>query len=632
MVAKNAPATTPSTSPHAFNTTLRLEEDVFAGPVGASDPFADLTFWSYLTPSAETDATLLYPVELIDVVSGTPATIELELQGATEHEDQPHRIEVLWNGASIGVQEFFGRRAVTLEFAATAASSVNTLTLRSTQAGEESSTVYLNAIDIDYERVAVAETETVEFIATSQSDVAGLRSSTAELYDITSPSMTLRIGAVDLHLTGSSYGVSFASEDGRRIWMGASASIQKVASLEAFSESTLRRTSNTADYVIITHASLLESANSIATFRAVQGHQTLVVDVADVYRAFGDAYPNPWAIRSFLRFANERWATPPKNVLLLGAGHLDYKGVLQTGDNLLPPALASTDAGLLPSDTLLADLVGDDGVPDIAIGRLPFWNDEQVQRWLSKVKTFEAGIGTLDLVFTSDRDDVASFAAAMDRVGDVFDNKRSLSLETEATEDARARLHQWWGEGVSWLNYIGHGGLDRLGTDGLVAPEDLPMLAGMSSSPVLAAWSCNLARFDIPGYDPLGVQMLQQGVTTAVFSSTGWFNHYDTEAMRDAFYTSLSLRSAETIGELKLRAHRAGADADLQTHATWALLGDPAMKIAPPSATLSVGSTNQEPPKPASACSVGSVPGGFQGGFGVFFVVMAIAVRRSKRA
>ena len=58
--------------------TERFEENVFPGPTGGPDPRRDLFFWHALTSEAQ-------------------------VHGVTEHTDQPHRIELHWNGQSLGV-------------------------------------------------------------------------------------------------------------------------------------------------------------------------------------------------------------------------------------------------------------------------------------------------------------------------------------------------------------------------------------------------------------------------------------------------------------------------------------------------------------------------------------------------
>ena len=87
--------------PHAYLETLRLEEDLFPGPSGAPDPRQDLFFWHALSSNAE----VAISVGLRAL--GEPSAVELRVyvHGATEHPDQPFRIELHWKGQSVGIFE-----------------------------------------------------------------------------------------------------------------------------------------------------------------------------------------------------------------------------------------------------------------------------------------------------------------------------------------------------------------------------------------------------------------------------------------------------------------------------------------------------------------------------------------------
>ena len=61
----------------------------------------------------------------------------------------------------------------------------------------------------------------------------------------------------------------------------------------------------------------------------------------------------------------------PRYAVLAGAGHLDYRDYQGFGGNHVPPVMIGTADGLYAADGVFGDVVGDDGVPEIAIGRLP---------------------------------------------------------------------------------------------------------------------------------------------------------------------------------------------------------------------------------------------------------------------
>ena len=136
-----------------------------------------------------------------------------------------------------------------------------------------------------------------------------------------------------------------------------------------------------------------------------------------------------------------------------------------------------------------------------------------------------------------------------------------------------------WQGSLGWVSYVGHGGLDRMAVEGLLTSEDVPALAQMQSAPVVLGWSCNLNRFDIPGFFSLGEQFVTEGSSAGVFSATGWSNHVDTDALRTAFTEAAFASDAETIGDAMIQAHQAARGAPVPLHRVYMLLGDPALRL-----------------------------------------------------
>jgi hypothetical protein len=159
------------------------------------------------------------------------------------------------------------------------------------------------------------------------------------------------------------------------------------------------------------------------------------------------------------------------------------------------------------------------------------------------------------------------------------DRTEEIGLDDDSFEDARQRLFASWQAPLGWLSFVGHGGLDRLSTEGLLTLDDIPALAQAEGAPVVLGWSCNIARFDIPGYFSLGEQMLTQGTSAGVFSATGWSNHVDTDVLRTAFTEAVFASEIQTIGEAMLYAHRSASEAPEVLHRVYELLGDPALRI-----------------------------------------------------
>ena len=192
------------------------------------------------------------------------------------------------------------------------------------------------------------------------------------------------------------------------------------------------------------------------------------IAIDDVYWAFTDGEPDPLAVREFLAFATQEWETAPRFVTLVGKGNLDYRDLMGLGGNWLPPALAPTDGGLFPSDSMLGEVVGDDGMPEIAIGRLPITTGEELSRIIAAIESFEEGHESMSVLFAADDSERDEFAAAMGLLAGWTTSERAqeIDLNAETLESARERLLSMWQGPLSWVSYLGHAGLDRLATEG----------------------------------------------------------------------------------------------------------------------------------------------------------------------
>lgn len=570
--------------PHRFLQTGRLEENVFPGPAGGPDPRQDLFFWHALV----SDAQAVIPVALPALEDRGAQELRVVVHGATLHPEQPHRVELHWNGQSLGVFDLFGRERHTIRVPLTeiTAGVENELTVEQHVAGEAPPVLYIDAVEVDYLRFAQADGPVFRFSSAEDGvqSVTGLLSETVHLYDVTEPAKPKYYGEA---LPSEAGDLSFTAEGSSSRFLAVSPSaISAPSVVQSHRATNLRSTDRNVDYLIISASHLLDDAQALADYREADGYRVLLVDVDDVYWAFSEGDPDPKAIRDFLRFAWQHWETAPRFATLVGKGSLDYRDLMGLGGNWLPPALAATDGGLFPSDSMLGDLVGDDGVPEIAIGRLPIASGEELGRILDAIEAFEANHPSMDALFASDDSERDEFAAAGRLLAEWVapERRQHIDLNKENLEAARDRLFSMWQGPLGWVSYVGHGGLDRLADEGLLTQADVPELAELQSRPVVLSWSCNILRFDIPGFSSLGEDLLTKNTSAGVFGATGWSNHVDTDALREGFTKAVFASDAQTIGEAMLRAHRAAGGEPLQLHRVYMLLGDPALRlrVAPP--------------------------------------------------
>ena len=600
--------------PHRFLETKRFEENVFPGPSGAPDPGQDLFFWHALSSNAQVVISVSLPA-----LDG-PGAQELRVlvHGATAHPDQPHRVELHWNGRSLGVFDLFGRRRHTIRVPLTemTADVENELIVEQHVAGQAPPVLYVDAVEVDYLRRAEADGPLFRFAGGEDGEhsVTGLPSETVYLYDVTTAQEPSYYGEALLSASGD---LSFTAHgSGLRFLAAAPGSISAPSLVQAHAATDLRSMDRNVDYLIISASHLLEDARALADYREADGYRVLLVDVDDVYWAFSDGESDPEAIRDFLRFAWLHWQTAPRFATLVGKGSLDYRDLMGLGGNWLPPALATTDGGLFPSDSMFGDVIGDDGVPEIAIGRLPVESGEELGRILDAIEAFEGDHESMDALFAADDSERDEFAAAGRLLADWVapERRREIDLNTENLEAARDRLFSMWDGPLGWVSYVGHGGLDRLADEGLLTLADVPELVELQSRPVVLSWSCNILRFDIPGFSSLGEDLLTKGTSAGIFSATGWSNHVDADALRRGFTEAAFASDAETIGEAMLRAHRAAAGEPVQLHQVHMLLGDPALRlrVAPSEPNPPVDRGLDSPPNDVTGES-GRVPDAWPG-------------------
>ena len=124
-------------------------------------------------------------------------------------------------------------------------------------------------------------------------------------------------------------------------------------------------------------ADFMESLAPLKTHRESQGFSVALIDVEDIYDEFSYGTKTPQAIKDFLTRASTSWQTPPRFVLLVGDASFDPRNYLGLGNqDFLPTKLLDTAYMETASDDWFVDFNGD-GLPDMAVGRLPVQTAEE---------------------------------------------------------------------------------------------------------------------------------------------------------------------------------------------------------------------------------------------------------------
>ncbi len=165
-------------------------------------------------------------------------------------------------------------------------------------------------------------------------------------------------------------------------------------------ESSLKVREGVPEYVVISHESLMEPLKPLIQHRRNQGLACLLVDVDDIYNEYSNGMISPQAIRDFVDdLLNESKSSNTKlrYVFLVGGATYDYRHVIEDKENLVPtyhgkyseypddrmPMVAYDDYYVLGSEG------GETGVPQVAVGRLPISDADELEGFVRKLIAFD---------------------------------------------------------------------------------------------------------------------------------------------------------------------------------------------------------------------------------------------------
>ena len=160
-----------------------------------------------------------------------------------------------------------------------------------------------------------------------------------------------------------------------------------------------------------------------------------------------------------------------------------------------------------------------------------------------------------------------------------------IDLSATPLADARGQLLAALRQGAAFVNYMGHGGLDRLSSGGLLTSADVPGLANGGRLPVLTAMTCTINRFALPGFPALGELLVKSagGGAAAVWGPSGLSTNGEAALLAERFYHAGDARLGDRILRAIAEFRALGGNVDLPR--IYDLMGDPALRLqAPPPA------------------------------------------------
>ena len=522
------------------------------------------------------------------------ATVELALQGGL---NAPHRVEVKLNGSDVGTVEFDGQDRAVQSLAAPVAwlrEGANEVTLAGAAGDEDVSLV--DYVRITYPHLYALDDGAVRMTAPGLSRVTldGLADRSLRVVDLSRPSRPREL-AVSFASSAAGVRARFAVPAGAEATLyaftpGRVLSPPAIVPNEASSWS---RRDNAADFLIVGHPTLLAGLEPLRQLRSRQGLVTSIVDVTDVYDEFAYGQKTPYAIRDFLQRAALTWRRPPRYVLLAGDASFDPRNYLGEGDfDLVPAKLVRTAYMKTDSDDWYVDWDGD-GVPELAIGRLPARTAAEASTMVAKIVASDAATGRPSgttpewakrVLFVSGPADDYDFPAASARLRALLPRgMRSAEVAIGPLGPAAAReaIVSGFNAGQLLVNFAGHASTDvwMERADGGIVFSGADAGALGSGAALVVSMTCLNGLFDDLWTESLAEDLLKSpaGGAAAVWASSGLTEPSAQAPMNEELFRLLFSGAPLRVGDAMVRAKAATSDLDVRR--TWILFGDPTMRL-----------------------------------------------------
>ncbi|MBC2717580.1 MAG: hypothetical protein HF978_19925 [Desulfobacteraceae bacterium] len=582
-----------------FTRTIQKEVDGYPASALFDDPEADMWLWDWILSGYPglTSRTFSVPSPGVDVRADS-AVLAVNLIGGTDTNVAPdHHVEIRVNGTWVGEGYWDGTEEaeVILSFASSILNNgENTVEVTGIlDTGAAYSIFYIDSISLTYQSFYRADENKLFCQADGNSvfTVAGFSSPDIFVFDVTDPTTLIFISTRSYQsLDGSFQADITPTSPDRSYFIVSLDAVDRVKEFYADnSAADLKSPYNRADYLVITPIELQNAAQRLADYRSRKGLSTMVVQLEDIMDQFNYGIFSPHAIRDFLAHAFHNWQQPPVYVVLAGSGSYDYKNNQGQGDCLMPPLMGNTPDGLFALDNLFVDVAGNDGVPEMAVGRIPALTSKEMDAYIDKVISFETEGSwkkrALMLADYSKTDD--PFPTQSNRLAELFPSDyvlQKIYLSENSISEARTKVMSAINAELAIINYVGHGGLDRLSSSGMLMTSDASALTNNQAPFVMTALSCIVGRFGVSGFDSLSEVLVlkENGGAAAVWAAAGLSEDSQALILGEEFYQAIfDDNGTNTIGKAVVQAldgYSVRGD-KLYMLNIYNLLGDPALVV-----------------------------------------------------
>ncbi len=547
--------------------------------------------------------TIAVPMDDLAVDAGVASQVSAQVLGGFDppgRQDRMLRLRV--NEQTLDAQPGFGLRENQLSGTVTLDANrtelpVTIATLQTNDFGIDLS--YLNEVSVTYPRLFKARDESLSFAsANAQLSVSGFTAERVSVYAEVGTDVVF----LGEHSTSGGT-VEFSGISGAQRYLVAGAGTVQSAELAAIQ--VIEPTAINASSLVIAHPQFLgaELDGYVQWRDATLGSRSNIVSTQDIYCRYTGCVRSAFAIQQFIREMHAQ--SPLDSVLLVGGDVYDYHNNLGVGAEAFVPTLYARTSeliGFAPVDALYGD-TDEDGIPEVAIGRMPVRTQGELTALLNKSMLFGEQQGRTTAVLTEDEEnetDAYNFSNGSDRVADILSaqgwslNRQYLDdyLAQDTTgsnrnfflEQARQGVFQAHDSGPRLSIYTGHSSAISWSFSKLFDYTAATRLSNIGSPSLYLQWGCYNTYYSHPTIESLSHGLLlsgEQGAALVIGASS--LTNAKTEEQFAQLIQAELVAGAVSTGQAMVAAKRRLAEENgvVDPDILWSvtLLGDPELQL-----------------------------------------------------
>ncbi len=387
------------------------------------------------------------------------------------------------------------------------------------------------------------------------------------------------------------------------------------------------------DFLIITHEDFYDLAEKLAeAHRNMDGLRVKVVTAEQIYNEFSSGTPDATAYRRFVKMFYDRADTEddmPQSLLLFGDGVYDNRMITHTFRNspsnpaklLVFESKESLEAtSSYVSDDYFGFLDDTEGTShntdrlDIGIGRFPVRTRAEaeiaVDKSINYMKNKDKGTWKNTLCFMSDDGDNNSHIQHADNLAQLVKNghpefminkiyvdafERVSTASGTTVPDANQRFNDLLSSGLLLLNYSGHGSTTTWATESLLTIRDIRSMQN-NRLPLWVTATCDFCRYD--DFESSGGELVflngNGGAIALITTTRVVYSGPNYTLNRELLSNLFSKQNGKrlTLGQVLCRTKQSNALKSDQNKLNFALIGDPALRLAYPELTARITGIN----------------------------------------